>query len=225
MLAVASGPRAAAYREADPERIIASPLLLDLSTSVDSLRAWFLEGRYQALAEFAPQYVGLTPDAPELEPYFALAEELDIPMGIHIGPGPPAAAYIGYPKFRIADSNPVGLEEVLVKHPKLRIYVMHAGWPFLDEMVGMLYNYPQLYLDISVINWVLPRAEFHQYLRRMVDAGFTDRIMFGSDQMVWPGAIAQAVEAVELADFLSAGQKDDIFYNNVARFLRLGTER
>ena len=221
VLAIASGPRAELYRAQAPDRILASPLLTSADVPVDSLRAWFTSGRFQALAEFAPQYSGLAPDAPELEPYFALAEELDIPVGIHMGLGPPGAAYNGNPEFRMADANPMGLEPVLVGHPDLRIYVMHAGWPFLDEMVGLLYGYPQLYVDIGVINWVLPRPEFHQYLRRIVEAGFVDRIMFGSDQMVWPGAIAQAIEAVESATFLTESQKDDIFFNNAARFLRL----
>ena len=182
---------------------------------------WFAAGRYQALAEFAPQYAGLTPNAPELEPYFALAEELDIPLGIHMGLGPPGAAYTGNPEYRMANSNPLLLEDVLVRHPNLRVYVMHAGWPFLDEMVGLLYAHPQVYVDIGVIDWVLPRPEFHQYLRRIVEAGYGDRVMFGSDQMVWPGAIGAAIEAVDSAPFLTEAQRRDIFYNNAARFLRL----
>ncbi len=85
-----------------------------------------------------PQYSGLAPNDPSLEPYFALAEELDVPVSIHVGLGPPGAAYAGSPTYRMAHSNPLLLEDVLVRHPKLRLYVMHAGWPMLDEMVGLL---------------------------------------------------------------------------------------
>lgn len=219
--AVASGGLAERYRAAAPDRILASPLLTDASVSPDSLRVWFESDRYQALAEFAPQYAGLAPDDPALEPYFALAEELDVPVGIHMGLGAPGAAYGGTPAYRMAHSDPLLLEDVLVRHPDLRLYVMHAGWPMLDEMVGLLYAHPQVYVDIAVINWALPRAEFHAYLRRLVEAGFGERIMFGSDQMVWPDAIGRAIEGVESADFLSREQKRDIFYDNAARFLRL----
>ena len=66
---------------------------------------------------------------------------------------------------------------------------------------------------------------FHAYLRRLVDAGYGKRIMFGSDQMVWPEAIGMAVDAINAAEFLSAEQKADIFYNNAARFLRLPEAR
>jgi hypothetical protein len=45
--------------------------------------------------------------------------------------------------------------------------------------------------------------------------------MFGSDQMWWPETIGMAIEAIESAEFLTAEQKRDIFYNNAVRFLRL----
>jgi predicted TIM-barrel fold metal-dependent hydrolase len=46
--------------------------------------------------------------------------------------------------------------------------------------------------------------------------------MFGSDQMVWPGAIDPAIDAITSADFLSPAQKQAILHDNAARFLRLG---
>jgi predicted TIM-barrel fold metal-dependent hydrolase len=121
-------------------------------------------------------------------------------------------------------SNPLLLEDVLVEHPDLRLYVMHAGWPMLDELIGLLYAHPQVYVDVAVINWVLPRAEFHRYLRRIVEAGFGDRIMYGSDQMNWPQSIRKSIEAIRSAPFLSEEQKRDILYNNAARFLGLSDE-
>ena len=72
-----------------------------------------------------------------------------------------------------------------------------------------------------MINWAIPRKEFHSYLRRLVDAGFGKRIMFGSDQMVWPDAIGLAIEGVESATFLTDAQKRDIFYNNAVEFFDL----
>jgi predicted TIM-barrel fold metal-dependent hydrolase len=27
------------------------------------------------------------------------------------------------------------IEEVLVKHPKLRVYIMHAGYPMIDDLL------------------------------------------------------------------------------------------
>jgi hypothetical protein len=55
----------------------------------------------------------------------------------------------------------------------------------------------------------------------LVKAGLGKRIMFGSDQMRWPDKIAEGIDAIEQAPFLTKEQKRDIFYNNAARFLRL----
>jgi predicted TIM-barrel fold metal-dependent hydrolase len=45
--------------------------------------------------------------------------------------------------------------------------------------------------------------------------------MFGSDQMRWPEAIALAIDRVNGLDLLTVGEKQDIFYDNAARFLGL----
>ena len=101
---------------------------------------------------------------------------------------------------------------------------MHYGSPVVDEMIAMLYAHPQLYVRIAGNDWQLPRKQFHDHLRRLVDAGFGKRILFGSDQMVWPEAIDVALESVESAAFLTEAQKRDILYHNAVRFLRLDTE-
>ena len=45
--------------------------------------------------------------------------------------------------------------------------------------------------------------------------------MFGTDGVGFPEALGLAVEGIESAGFLTEQQKEDIFYNNAARFLRL----
>jgi predicted TIM-barrel fold metal-dependent hydrolase len=81
--------------------------------------------------------------------------------------------------------------------------------------------YPQVYADLGAIDWLRPRETFHDYLRGLVRAGFAKRLMFGSDQMIWPEGIGKAIEGVESASFLTDEQKRDIFFNNAVRFLRL----
>lgn len=111
-----------------------------------------------------------------------------------------------------------------MRHPSVRVYVMHAGYPLLDDMLALLYAHPQVYVEVGVVVFTRPREDFYGYLRAMVEAGFEDRIMFGSDQMVWPGAIEHAVRVIEAAPFLTDRQKRAILYDNAARFLRLSDE-
>ena len=188
------------------------------------LRKLHKEGRLAVFAEITNQYVGIEPNDKRMEPYWTLAEELDIPVGIHVGTGPPGVIYLGASSYRARLHSALTLEEVLVRHPRLRVYIMHAGFPMLSDLLAVLYAHPQVHVDVGVIVYTQPRAIFYRYLKGIVDAGFQGRIMFGSDQMVWPGVIERAITVVEEAPFLSERQKRDILYNNAARFLRLSEE-
>ncbi|MBI3791004.1 MAG: amidohydrolase family protein [Gemmatimonadetes bacterium] len=231
----------AAWQRAAPGRFIAAlALRFDAATgvayattvpgappralSVDTVRALYQRGAFRVLAEVSNLYAGIAPNDPRLEPWFALAEELDIPVGIHVGGGGPAAPYVGFPNFRARLQSPFLLEDVLVRHPKLRLWVMHAGYPMLEEMQALLLAHPQVYVDLGYTANVEPRAGFYRFLRGLMDAGFGDRIMFGSDQMLWPGLLDEAVRSIEQAPFLSAAERRAIFHDNAARFLRLPPE-
>ena len=214
------------WKRAEPTRIINSldwnfGLAAKNGFTVDSLEKLFKTGEFKVFGEITIQYEGISPSDSAFEPYLALAERLDIPVGIHVGPGPPGAPYIGSTNYRARLHSPLLLEEALIRHPKLRLYAMHAGWPMLDDMLATLYTHPQLYVDLGVICYMIPKKEFYFYLERLVNAGFSKRIMFGSDNMVWPGAIERGIETINKAPFLSTSQKRDILFNNAARFLRL----
>jgi predicted TIM-barrel fold metal-dependent hydrolase len=211
------------WHAADPERIIGGTMMPLPDVSV--LREQSLAGRLGVMAELALPYWGVAPNDPQMEPYWALAEELDMPVGIHTGLAPPNTPYQCCPKFRNSLGNPALLEEVLIRHPKLRVYLMHAGYPYLQETKAIMHMYPQVYADVAAIDWLRPREEFHEYLRALVRAGFGKRLMFGSDQMVWPEGIGMAIEGIESASFLTEEQKRDIFYNNAVRFLRLDEKK
>lgn len=218
------------WKAAAPERIIAG---LDLRIGVDEaashvaprspaqIRELHRQGAFEVLAEVMAQYEGIPANDSRLEPYWALAEELNIPVGIHMGPSEPGEPYSGSASYRAKNSNPLLLEDVLVRHPKLRVYIMHAGYPMIDDLRALLFTHPQVYVDIGSIVYTEPRASFYRYLRDVVEAGYGDRIMFGTDQMIWPGVIEPSIKAIEDAPFLSQPQKRDILYNNAARFLRL----
>ena len=217
------------WKSEAPERIISSidwtfGLASRTGLTADSLEKLFRSGEFKVFGEVSIQYEGYTASDSAFEPYLAMAERLDIPVGIHVGCGPPGAPYIFAKNYRARLHSPLLLEEALLRHPKLRVYAMHAGWPMLDDMLATLYTHPQLYVDLGVIGYMIPTKEFYFYLERLVNAGFGKRIMFGSDNMIWPQAIEMGIDAIERAPFLSRAQKRDILFNNAARFLRLTKE-
>jgi hypothetical protein len=183
-------------------------------------------GRIKALGELVPQLMGIPPGDPALEPYWELAETSDIPVAIHMGPGPPAAAYesspspVTFPEFRMAANNPLVLEEVLLRHKRLRVVLSHAGWPFLDSTLALLYAHPTVYVDVGALQaeFMVPRASYYRHLRGLIEAGFGRRVVFGSD---FPNVVAVGIDAILAADFLTTEQKSDILCWNAARFLRL----
>ena len=218
------------YRWMDeaPDRFIPG---ICLSTSVlgepypdpEMLREEIKEGRIKVMGEIASMYDGVPPNDPCLEPYFALAEEMDIPVLIHCcgTSAPNSGAYCRH-------GRPLLLEDVLKKHPNLRIWLENAGFPYLDEMTVLMMMYENVYVDVSTMTWLFSSEVFYDYIGRLVKGAYlgfglplVKRVMFGSDQMQWPETIEWAINRIEQAPFLSEEQKQDIFYNNAKRFLRL----
>ncbi|MBU1072786.1 amidohydrolase family protein, partial [bacterium] len=95
--AVASGPpeTIGRWREAAPDRIMVGAFVDEASPLPDlaRLRAEIQAGRVHVLGELILQHRGMAPNDPCMEPYYALAEEMDIPVGIHTGIGPPGTPY------------------------------------------------------------------------------------------------------------------------------------
>jgi uncharacterized protein len=189
--------------------------------SIEELRTAFTTGGFKVMGEVGVQYEGLSPSDPSLDKYFALAEELDIPVGIHMGTGGSGRANLAMPKFRGSMGNPLLLEDLLARHPKLRLWIMHAGYPMIDNLLTLLQANSHVYVDVAGLIWSYPLKEVHGYIQRIVEGGFEDRVIFGTDQMIWPKLMATSIGVVEGATYLTPEQKRDILYNNAARFLRL----
>jgi len=185
------------------------------------LRAAFTTGGFKIMGEIGLQYQGMSPSDPAVDEYFALAEELDIPVGIHMGTGGSGRANVAQPKFRGSMGNPLLLEELLAKHPKLRLWIMHSGYPMIDNLLTLLQANSHVYCDVAGLIWSYPIKEVNRYIQRIVEAGFEDRVMFGTDQLLWPNLMAQSINIIDTAEYLTPEQKRDILYNNAARFLRL----
>ena len=183
------------------------------------LRAWLESGRAHYIGEVTAQYAGVPIDDPSLDPLFALAHELDVPVHVHVLGGG------GSPDFPVHIGNPLRLVPVLQKYPGLRIQMENAGWPFLEELTALMYQYPSVYADVSTILTHRPPDVALGYVKSLVDNGLGRRIMYGSDQMIWPEVIDEGIELIQSAEFLSVEEKADFFYNNAARFLRLSEEQ
>lgn len=215
------------WKEAAPGRIIPGTSFSDAPgkrVAIEELRKDFTEDGFKVMGEIGLQYEGLSPSDPSVDQYFRLAEELDVPVAIHMGTGGSGRANITMTKYRGSMGNPLLLEELLARHSKLRVQVMHAGYPMIDNMLTLLQANSHVYVDVAGLIWSYPLKEVNRYIQRLVEAGFEDRVMFGTDQLEWPKLMAYSISLIQNADYLSPEQKRDILYNNAVRFLRLDTK-
>lgn len=190
---------------------------------IEWLRDQYKTGRMSVMGELLYVYYGISPTDERLEPYYSLAEEFSIPVGVHAGHGPPPNARLPgcCPNFNEEMGNPLLLKPVLEKYPNLRVWLMHGGEiDFHEQAVDLMKSYPNVYADMSILNSVMP-AELHaKLLRSFIEAGLEDRIMFGSDNV----PIGPIIKRLYSFDFLTDKQRRKILYENAARFFRLSEE-
>jgi len=179
-------------------------------------------GALGGIGELVFSYAGIAPGDPAMAPYWDMAARHDVPAFVHTGRGPgpgqgPRRHPNCCPGYDGELGNPELLRPILQRHPGLRVSLQHVGFDFLDETIALLRDYPNVYLDMSVLNSVGPEELHAMSLRRIVEAGFAGRIMLGSDDQDLSAVIAR----IESATFLTPEQKRGIYHDNAARFLRL----
>lgn len=190
---------------------------------IDRFELLIKEGKIKVFGEVSGVYYGRPLNDPIYSPYLEICEKYEIPVAYHTGGGPPMTPYRCCPNFRITLGDPYLVEDVLVKYPKLQLYLMHGGEVYFENSVRMMKMYRHLYIDLGVILWVDPIIKDYgvRLLKLAQKANVLDRVMFGTDQMVWPGAISKSIEFINSLDFLSEDEKRMILYNNAKTFLKI----
>src|SRR6202521_943364 len=99
------------WKDAAPARIIpgtsfSNGMAPGQRIAVEELRKNFTNGGFKVMGEIGLQYEGISPSDPSVDAYFALAEELDIPVAIHMGTGGSGRANVAMPKFRGSMGHP-----------------------------------------------------------------------------------------------------------------------
>jgi hypothetical protein len=215
------------YEDAAPGRIIAGTTFTggrdQPNRPLADVEADFATGKFKVMGEIGLQSRGMSPSDPALDQYFALAEKLDIPIAIHMGTGGSGRANLTMPKFKASLGDPLLLEDLLARHPKLRVQVMHAGYPMIDNMLALLQANSHVYVDIAGLIWSYPLVEVNRYIQRLVEAGFEDRVLYGTDlgESGWEGLMPYSISIIQNAEYLTPQQKRDILFNNAVRFYRL----
>lgn len=237
VLALAGGPvyYAKKWAKAD-SRIWAGPVFpfklgyhMDEPSTTEFLKYEELFELYKSksflsMGEAMYVHKGVHPHDPRLEPYWKIAAEFNVPVGIHSDTGPPRPGRAEVLKDIHAGeySNPDLLRPILKKYPDLKLNLMHFNGGYSDEAIQLMKEYDQIYCEISAISLHMPKILWEKKVKKLYEEGLGDRLMFGSD---FRGTIRENIEVIYSLDWLSEAQKRDIFYNNAARFLELTPEQ
>ena len=215
-----------AWVEKHPDRFIPAFIpdltLKDHQAAAERFEQEVEQGKWQALGELMMPYEGRTLNDPVLYPYYRACERHGLPVMHHCGlTGPNPHLFVSPYRFRVELGSPLFLQDVIEHFPNLKIVIYHMGWPMFDQALYMLYAYPNnVYLDTGVVDWVLAPSVFNRILREAVDTA-PERVLFGSDQMIFPEQIGPAVNAILSADFLSDDDKRKVLWDNAASLLNL----
>lgn len=160
-------------------------------------------------------YNGVPANDRRYYPLYAKAVELDVPVRIYTA--------MNYANDRPYDlGHPRYLDDVAIDFPELRIVAGLAGWPWVNEMVGLLRRHPNLYVDTAAHHpryFCQPGSGWEQFLQ-FGNTLLQDKVMVGLSRYLFGMSFESLIE-----EYQKLPLKDKVIekwlYTNAANFLRL----
>jgi predicted TIM-barrel fold metal-dependent hydrolase len=87
------------------------------------------------------------------------------------------------------------------------------GEPFTSDTVDNVDLGDELWLHPITMDYAV------KFLKSAKLYGVLNRVMFGSDQMIWPSAITSSINYLNSLEFLTEEEKEMILYKNARVFL------
>jgi len=152
-----------------------------------------------------PTYQHYYPNDAMIYPLYAKAQELGIPVMLHIG----SSVFAG---SRLKYGDPIYLDDVAVDFSELILIQCHSGRPFwYDKAFGLARIHENVYMEISG----LPPQMLLNYFPEL--ERIAEKVIYGSD---WPGVptIKENIQALKGLT-ISEDSKRKILGENAARLL------
>lgn len=149
--------------------------------------------------KLAPAMQEFWPDDKSIEPIYARAQELQIPILFHAGMS-------WEPGSRLKYGHPMRFEDVAAGFPRLNIVLAHLAWPWVIDAVALALKYPNVYLDTSALYFDNPRdflrfAMTQQVPLTVFERSLRRQLVFGSNYpRVEIKNMARAVRSLGLSE-------------------------
>lgn len=151
-----------------------------------------------------------------------IAVEVDLPFQVHTG------------MAQLRKSNGMNLLDAIENNPDTKFILFHGNYPWVDDYLGLLHNYQNIYPDICWMP-ILSTSRAVSALKEIIEIGTQDKICWGCD--TWTseesmGALmaARFVFARTMTDLVNDGYFskengfefiDNILYNNAKYLYKL----
>jgi uncharacterized protein len=122
--------------------------------------------------KLGPIYQNIHPQDDRFLALMARAEALGVPVLIHQG-----TTFCSNVSLELA--NPILLQPIALKFPKLRMLIAHMGHPWIAETLVLIRKHPHFYTDISALYY--RPWQFYNALVLAMEYGVLDKLLFGTD--------------------------------------------
>ncbi len=114
----------------------------------------------------------------EYYPIYSKCQELDMIVWLHTS--------MNWSHIRTMDTgHPLYLDRVCLDFPELTFIAGHGGWPWVTELMGVVWRRPNVYVDITTVRpkYIGMPGSGWEPLITYGNSLFQDRILFGTS---WP---------------------------------------
>lgn len=135
------------------------------------------------------------------------AEKYDIPIQIHTGLG------------QIQGTSAIELIPLFNRFPKVKFVLLHGSFPWIDDLLAVLYAYPNTYVDVCWVPLLSKKMAVDTLVKIMELIGY-DRIIWGCDTSSVEesyGALKVTLEILDQVNtyFIGEGVYDQVFATHI----------
>lgn len=204
---IAANEDVEAFCEPSPRLIPFASIDINVSQNpAHELEGWVRDHGFKGLKLY-PTYQHFYPNDAKIYPIYAKAQELDIPVLMHIG----SSIFTG---SRLKYGDPIYIDDVAVDFPNLKVVMAHSGRPFwYDKAFALARIHENVYMELSG----LPPQNLLTYFPEL--ERIAHKVIYGSD---WPAVptFKENIETIQGLD-LTEDAKKMILGENAARMLKL----
>ncbi len=159
-------------------------------------------------------YNGIPASDRRYYPLYAKCVELDVPVRVYT-----AMTYANDRPYDLG--HPSHLDQVCMDFPELRVVAGLAGWPWVNDMIGLLRRHPNLYADTAAHrprHFATAGAGWESFLQ-FGNTLLQDKIMVGLSRSTFGLSFEQIISEYQALP-LKPAVLEKWFYKNALTFLR-----